>query len=207
MVQSSTTALGDGVSRKSSGKFWFNLEQCSARRSGYASQQHGGCRVARNEEDARDLVQDALVIALRDGRLNGEDADAERRSWLRGVVRRHAAFSRRSAERRRRREQAPLAEPEVGVSSWRWQPEFWHRYRARCGCWRSLPAWICALGRSAGFSSSRTRRGASAYPPCAEPCRATERGRSGSAPARLLSGRQPATSAVTSAAQACSRMT
>lgn len=64
-------------------------------------------RLARSAEDARDLVQDALVIALASG-LEDWSSPA-RRPWLRGVIRKRAAFLARGQLRRRRRE--ALAEP------------------------------------------------------------------------------------------------
>ncbi len=67
-------------------------------------------RHARRAADADDLVQDALLIALEQGR--GDDP-----AWLAGVIRNQAAMQARSAIRRRRRERAvavdePAVEPE-----------------------------------------------------------------------------------------------
>lgn len=79
-------------------------------------------RFAGSEAEARDLVQDALVVALARG---FEDwSSPERRGWLLGVVRRRAAFLFRTQVRRRRREQASeeLAAPVQGA--WSWRPEF-----------------------------------------------------------------------------------
>lgn len=64
-------------------------------------------RHARKAQDADDLVQDALLIALQNGR-DGHDDPA----WLSGVLRNQAAMQARSAIRRRRRE-AVLAEEDV----------------------------------------------------------------------------------------------
>jgi DNA-directed RNA polymerase specialized sigma24 family protein len=58
-------------------------------------------RHARRAADADDLLQDALLIALE----NGRDDPA----WLSGVIRNHAAMQARSATRRRRREAAVAA--------------------------------------------------------------------------------------------------
>ena len=62
-------------------------------------------RHARQAQDADDLVQDALLIALEQGR--GDDP-----AWLAGVIRSQAAMQARSAIRRRRRETA-VAEDDV----------------------------------------------------------------------------------------------
>jgi RNA polymerase sigma-70 factor (ECF subfamily) len=78
-------------------------------------------RFARSGDDARDLVQDTLAIALARG---FQDWPApERRAWLRGVVRKRAAFLARGQIRQRRRE--GLAEAVgPGAGAWRWQPRF-----------------------------------------------------------------------------------
>ena len=60
-------------------------------------------RHARNAAEAEDLVQDALLIALEEGR-DALDADAQ--PWLSGVIRQRALMQARSAIRRRRREAA-----------------------------------------------------------------------------------------------------
>ncbi|WP_028917182.1 hypothetical protein [Pseudoxanthomonas sp. J35] len=57
-------------------------------------------RPAGNAEDARDLVQDTLLVAVENGRL-GLRGDA---AWLAGVLRRQAALRFRRDGRRRRRE-------------------------------------------------------------------------------------------------------
>jgi DNA-directed RNA polymerase specialized sigma24 family protein len=78
-------------------------------------------RVARSAEEARDLVQDVLVIALAGG---FEDwPSPERRAWLRGIVRKRAAFVARGHGRRRRREAAPERAAD-GQARWVWQPRF-----------------------------------------------------------------------------------
>lgn len=56
-------------------------------------------RHARRAQDADDLVQDALLIALAQGR-------EEDPAWIAGVLRNQAAMQARSAIRRRRRERA-----------------------------------------------------------------------------------------------------
>ncbi|HEX2871277.1 MAG TPA: hypothetical protein VHP33_08475 [Polyangiaceae bacterium] len=79
-------------------------------------------RFARNDEEARDLVQDVLEIAL----ARGVDdwASPERAAWLRGVLRKRAAFVVRGQQRRRRRELlAPIA-GSAGAAAWVWQPTF-----------------------------------------------------------------------------------
>lgn len=62
-------------------------------------------RHARRAADADDLVQDALLIALEQGRSDDP-------AWLAGVIRNQAAMQARSAIRRRRRETA-VAEDDV----------------------------------------------------------------------------------------------
>jgi RNA polymerase sigma-70 factor (ECF subfamily) len=79
-------------------------------------------RFARSEDEARDLVQDALTIAVARG---FDDWSApEYRRWLRGVVRRHAAFVARGQARRRRREQLPEGASGSGAGRWIWQADF-----------------------------------------------------------------------------------
>ncbi len=56
-------------------------------------------RIARNAQDADDLVQDVLLVALENGRDGHDDL-----SWLSGVLRNRAAMQARSAIRQRRRE-------------------------------------------------------------------------------------------------------
>lgn len=83
---------------------------------------HTARRFARSEDDARDLVQDVLEIALGRG---VEDWDApERRAWLRGVVRRRAAFIVRGQQRRRRREHVATDSGNTEARAWAWQPKF-----------------------------------------------------------------------------------
>jgi RNA polymerase sigma-70 factor (ECF subfamily) len=81
-------------------------------------------RFAQSEDDARDLAQDVLEIAL----ARGVDdwSSAERRAWLRGVVRKHAAFLVRGDKRRRRRELlvGNANDDGMSVAGWAWQPEF-----------------------------------------------------------------------------------
>jgi RNA polymerase sigma-70 factor (ECF subfamily) len=64
-------------------------------------------RHARRAADADDLVQDALLIALEQGRSDDP-------AWLAGVIRNQAAMQTRSAIRRRRRE-AAVAEDDVAT--------------------------------------------------------------------------------------------
>lgn len=79
-------------------------------------------RFTRSEADARDLVQDVLEIAL----ARGVDdwSSVERRAWLRGVVRRHAAFVLRGERRRQRWESLAGGIAESGPKAWVWQPQF-----------------------------------------------------------------------------------
>src|SRR5688572_3825487 len=78
-------------------------------------------RLGRSAEEARDLVQDALVIAITSGLTDWPSP--LRRPWLRGVVRKRAAFLARGQLRRRRRE--ALVEPcAPGAGRWTWQPGF-----------------------------------------------------------------------------------
>jgi DNA-directed RNA polymerase specialized sigma24 family protein len=79
-------------------------------------------RCSPSDDDARDLVQDVLAIAL--GRGVSDWSSPERRAWLRGVVRRHAAFVARSHRRRRLREQTTSVAPASSASAWAWQPQF-----------------------------------------------------------------------------------
>ena len=78
--------------------------------------------VAQSEDDARDLVQDALTIAV--GRGVDDWSSPERQAWLRGVVRKHAAFVARTQKRRRLRERLSELGGEGKAGSWVWQPEF-----------------------------------------------------------------------------------
>lgn len=59
-------------------------------------------RHARSADDADDLLQEALILALRKGRLAGRDLDP----WLAGTIRNLAATARRGSMRRVRREAA-----------------------------------------------------------------------------------------------------
>jgi RNA polymerase sigma-70 factor (ECF subfamily) len=79
-------------------------------------------RFARSEDEARDLVQDAVMIALARG---FDDWSTEaRRGWLRGVVRKRAAFVIRGESRRRRREALPDGALGSGASTWVWKRDF-----------------------------------------------------------------------------------
>lgn len=59
-------------------------------------------RHCRAGQDADDLLQDALIVAIGAGRLRDRDLDA----WITGVMRNIAATARRGAARRARREAA-----------------------------------------------------------------------------------------------------
>ncbi len=65
-------------------------------------------RQARKSADADDLLQDALLFALEQGR-DGDPA------WLTGVIRNQAAMQARSATRRRRRETMAGADSEIAL--------------------------------------------------------------------------------------------
>ena len=78
-------------------------------------------RLARSGEEARDLAQDALLVAL--GRGFDDWASPARRGWLRGVVRKRWAFVARSELRRRRREELFEAGAE-GMGPWVWEAGF-----------------------------------------------------------------------------------
>jgi DNA-directed RNA polymerase specialized sigma24 family protein len=79
-------------------------------------------RFTRSEDEARDLVQDALVIALARG--FDDWSSPARRGWLRGVVRKRAAFIIRGQARRRRREGLPEGTSASSTSRWVWRDDF-----------------------------------------------------------------------------------
>lgn len=79
-------------------------------------------RWAGSEQDARDLAQDVLVIAL--GRGVRDWSTPERRAWLRGVVRKHAAFVARGEARRQRRERLVESVALEEKAAWVWEPKF-----------------------------------------------------------------------------------
>jgi DNA-directed RNA polymerase specialized sigma24 family protein len=79
-------------------------------------------RATRSEDEARDLVQDVLEIALR--RRADDWSSPEGRVWLRGVVRKHAAFVVRGEKRRRRRESLADSNGTASAGAWVWQPKF-----------------------------------------------------------------------------------
>lgn len=79
-------------------------------------------RFARSEDEARDLVQDAVMIALARGFDDWSAPD--RRGWLRGVVQKRAAFVVRGQRRRRRREELPDGTAGSGPTRWAWQSDF-----------------------------------------------------------------------------------
>src|SRR5690554_3502641 len=67
----------------------------------YASLRRTALRATRRPDEADDLVQDALLEAVRAGRTEFGPADLR---WLAGIVRNKARFVARSAARRSRRE-------------------------------------------------------------------------------------------------------
>lgn len=72
-------------------------------------------RHTRRAADADDLVQDALLIALEQGRSDDP-------AWLAGVIRNQAAMQARSAIRRRRREAAAVTDEDVAIAHEEAQP-------------------------------------------------------------------------------------
>jgi DNA-directed RNA polymerase specialized sigma24 family protein len=79
-------------------------------------------RFTRCDEEARDLTQDALVAALARG-FDDWHSPA-RRAWLRGVVRRRAAFVARTESRRRRRESLEDSTRGTVGEHWAWESQF-----------------------------------------------------------------------------------
>lgn len=78
-------------------------------------------RWVRSADEARDLVQDAVTIALARG--FDDWSSPARRAWLRGVVQKRAAFLARGEVRRRRREELSSGDVE-NVERWVWHPRF-----------------------------------------------------------------------------------
>jgi DNA-directed RNA polymerase specialized sigma24 family protein len=79
-------------------------------------------RFTHSEDEARELVQDAVMLALARG--FDDWSTPARRGWLWGVVRRRAAFVQRGQVRQRRREELPDGPPGSDVVSWVWQEDF-----------------------------------------------------------------------------------
>lgn len=78
-------------------------------------------RCTRSAEEAQDLAQDTLVVALARG--FDDWSSPAHRAWLRGVVRKRAALLVREQTRRHRREQ--LAEGAASSrGAWAWHPRF-----------------------------------------------------------------------------------
>lgn len=79
---------------------------------------------SRSAQHARDLAHAVLLDAIERGAIELEAA--ERPAWLRGALRRHAAFEARTAARRRSREarwQSALEQGAADRSPWRFSPE------------------------------------------------------------------------------------
>ena len=82
-------------------------------------------RVSRRADEADDLVQEALLVALESGRTNL--ASPETRRWLAGVIRNRAAFDARTSVRRRRRETGwSEAQPAAAIRTEAPAPELAH---------------------------------------------------------------------------------
>lgn len=79
-------------------------------------------RFASSEDEARDLVQDAVAIALARGFADW--SAPARRGWMYGVVRKRAAFLLRGQKRRRRREALPDGAGGSRSSRWIWEAGF-----------------------------------------------------------------------------------
>jgi DNA-directed RNA polymerase specialized sigma24 family protein len=79
-------------------------------------------RFVRNDDEARDLTQDVLTIALERG-IDDWSTPA-RQAWLRGVLRNRAAFVGRGEARRRRRELLATPTDSEEARGWAWQPQF-----------------------------------------------------------------------------------
>lgn len=79
-------------------------------------------RFTRSDYEASDLVQDAVMIALARG--FDDWSTPGRQGWLRGVVRRRAAFVGRGEKRRRRREELPDGVCTSRASGWSWHADF-----------------------------------------------------------------------------------
>ncbi len=78
-------------------------------------------RFAGSEDEAQDLAQEALLIALENSIPDW--SSPSRRAWLAGVVKHRALFHARSAARRRKRENA-VEHASVQPRSWVWDQEF-----------------------------------------------------------------------------------
>lgn len=82
-------------------------------------------RVSRRADEADDLVQEALLVALEAGRTNL--AAPETRRWLAGVIRNRAAFDARTSARRKRRETGwSEAQPAASIRTETPAPELAH---------------------------------------------------------------------------------
>jgi DNA-directed RNA polymerase specialized sigma24 family protein len=79
-------------------------------------------RVSTSDDEALDLVQDSLLIALDQGHQQWAAPDV--RGWLHGVVGKRAAFLARTEVRRRRREQATQEPSSDAAARWAWRTDF-----------------------------------------------------------------------------------
>ena len=101
-------------------------------------------RHARGTQDADDLLQDALIVAIGAGRLLDRDLDA----WLVGVMRNIAATARRGAARRAKRETAFASATEYADAAG--LPE-----RLPAGFVSSLPPSLRLVAMLAGAGATR----------------------------------------------------
>lgn len=67
--------------------------------------------ISRRADEAEDLLQECLLIAFKEHRLNLEDEDNRR--WLTGVMKNQSALAARSAVRRKQREETAGAPQEM----------------------------------------------------------------------------------------------
>src|SRR5690606_2836476 len=78
-------------------------------------------RVTASDTDARDLVQDALLVALERGVRDW--TSPAHRAWLCGILKKRSAFIGRTTERRKRRERMSTTDVSE-QKGWAWQASF-----------------------------------------------------------------------------------
>jgi DNA-directed RNA polymerase specialized sigma24 family protein len=97
----------------------------------YGELERVAAAVSRTQNEARDLVQSVLLDAIERG--VADLSAPERRAWLRGALRRRAAFDARTAGRARRRDarwlEASSGSGEAGETArpWRFSRDFLER--------------------------------------------------------------------------------